>query len=135
MINPYIAIKSVLQNDAGKQTALAGGSIWSYWPRTYAVPCIVVEVDKDEEQNDLSGKAPSGMLVSEITITCRGATGPVAWSLWCAVRNALAGQTIGGVDYILDDTADSDTPKSEGSTDHWYDRVMSFTTIRSEVIT
>lgn len=134
MINPYIAIKSVLQNDAATQAALSGGQIWSYWPRTYATPCIVVEVDKDDEQTDLSGKAPSGMMISEITITCRAGDpggGLASWAVWAAVKAALAGQSIGGMDYILDDTADSATPKSEGSTDHWYDRVMSFTTIRS----
>lgn len=137
MINPYTAIVAALTADQATQTALAGGKIWSYWPRTYATPCIVVEVDRDEEQNDLSGKAPSGMLISDLTITCRASDpggGPQAWALWNAVRNALAGQTIGGIDFVLDDTADSDAPKSEGSTDHWYDRVMSFTVLRSEAI-
>jgi hypothetical protein len=138
MSNPYIAIKAVLEADTPTQTALAGGQIWSYWPRTYTTPCIVIEIDKEDEQNQLTGASDSGMLISPVTITCRAGDpggGPAAYALWLAVRNVLSGKTIAGIDYILDDTADSATPKSDGSTDHWYDKVMSFNVTRFEPIT
>jgi hypothetical protein len=138
MTNLYTAIVAILNADTPTQTALAGGKVWSYWPRTYKTPTVIVEVDRDEEQNQLTGASTSGMLASEVTITCRAGDpggGPAAWSLWYAVRNALHGKTINSIDYVLEDTADSDTPKDDGSTDHWYDRVMSFSVTRLEPVT
>ncbi len=129
MSDLYTTIKGILQVDSGTQAALAGGQIWSYWPRTYAVPCIVIEIDKSAEQNQLSGASASGMAISEVTITCRASDpggGPAVYAIWLAVRAALSGKTIAGIDYILEDTADSSVPKAEGSTDHWYDKVMTF---------
>lgn len=137
--NLYTAIKAILLADTPTQNALQDGKIWGAWPRTYATPCLVIEVDKDDEQNDLSGGSASGMLISSVTITCRGGDGEGsgdgladAWTLWSAVRAALRGKTINGIDFVLDDTADSNMPKNEGSTLHWYDRVMSWSTTRME---
>jgi hypothetical protein len=134
VINLNTAIRSILEADTATQAALAGGQVWSYWPRTYQTPTIVIEVDKDDEQNQLTGASSSGMLISEVTITCRAGTGPLAWALWSAVRNALHGQTINGIDYVLEDTADADAPKDDGSTDHWYDRIASFNVMRMEPV-
>lgn len=137
MTNLYTALRAILAADTATQTALSGGQVWSYWPRTYATPCIVIEVDRDEEQNQLTGASASGMLQSTVTLTCRASDpngGPQAWSLWSAVRHALHGKTIAGIDYILDDTVDSATPKEDGSTDHWYDRIMSFSVTRMEAV-
>lgn len=104
--------------------------IWNGWERVNAYPCIVVEVDDDEPQNDLHGV--SGMDVSQVTITCRDNTDTGANALWEAVRSSLAGYS-GAFDAILDDTQRSSTPKNEGSTARWYDRVMSFTILWSNV--
>lgn len=138
MTNLYTAIKTILAADGPTTTALNGGQIWSYWPRTYQTPCIVVEVDKDAEQNQLTGASSSGMLISEVTITCRAGDpggGPASWSLWNAVRDALHGETLLGIEFVLEDTADSAAPKAEGSTDQWYDRVMTFNCLRLEPVT
>jgi hypothetical protein len=113
-------------------TALVGSDatsarIWNGWERVNACPCIVIEVDDDEEQNDLRGK--SDLTISTPTITCRADTDTEAQALWKAVRATLAAYHANGLDLILDDTARSNTPKSEGSTAHWYDRVMSYTAL------
>ena len=72
-----------------------------------------------------------------ITITCRAGDpggGPKADALRQAVRNLLSGQTINGIDFVLEDTVDAAVPKAEGSTDHWYDQIMSFAIARQEPI-
>jgi len=115
---------------AADVTALVGSDpattrIWNGWERVNAYPCIVIEVDSDDEQNDLRGKAD--LVISEVAVTCRANTDSESLTLWQAVRAALAGYSGGGLDLVLDDTAHSATPKAEGSMAHWYDRVMSYT--------
>jgi hypothetical protein len=108
----------------------ATAKVWNGWQRIYATPCIVIDLDGDAEQNDLSGSS-AGLLISEVTITCRTDDDDATHALWLAVRAGLRGYR-GTFDAILDDTAQSTPAKSDGSTGHWYDRVMSFTVMRTE---
>jgi hypothetical protein len=137
-MNLYTAIRNAL---LGLSTVTGGAAgvgsgpsarIWNQWPRTYQTPCIVMEIDDEAENNDLSGKGEIKSVA--LVLTCRTSVDSSSQTLSQAVRNGLAGYH-GTFDAILDDTAHAAVPKSEGSTDHWYDRVMSFTVLMSEAIT
>lgn len=117
-------------------TAIVGSGatarVWSDWQRTYTAPCIIVELDKEEEQNDLTGRA-GGLIVADVTLTCRAATSDVSDTLRDAVRAGLSGYS-GAFDAILDDTQNAAVPKDDGSDLHWYDNVMSFTMLWQEAV-
>ena len=132
--NLFPSLNAALLGMAGV-TALVGGSdpktarIWNSWQRVNAYPCIVVEIDDEDEQNDL--QAQPDLVIAEVTITCRANTDDESDALQQAVRAGLAGYS-GAFDAILDHTAHSETPRNDGSKLHWYDRVMSFTMIWNE---
>ena len=117
-------------------TAIVGSGatarIWSDWQRTYTVPCIIIDIDKEEEQNDLTGKA-GGLVVADVTLTCRESTETLREVLRQAVRSGLSGYS-GTFDGILDDTQNAAVPKDDGSDGHWYDAVMSFTMLWQEAV-
>lgn len=130
-MNLKTEIQNVLLADA-TVTAITGANtsarIWASWPRTDEAKCVVVETDEDTDQNDLRGL--SDMTISVVTVTCRESTDALAHALWSAVRDCLAGYS-GTFEAILDGTDHSTTPKSDGSTGHWYDRIMTFTILWS----
>lgn len=120
-------------------TAIVGASsssarIWNSWQRVTganAYPCVVLDIDSEEEQNDLLARP--GLVIASVTITCRDNTHDGSDALQAAVRSngtspgtGLAGYT-GSFDAILESTAHSETPKDDGSTGHWYDHIMTFT--------
>lgn len=109
----------------------ASAKIWNSWPRTYAIPCIVMDIDSEDENNDLSGKG--GLITASVTVTCRAATHDASDALQAAVRHGLAGYS-GTFDAILDSTVHSETPKADGSTEHWYDHVCDFTMLWQEAV-
>jgi hypothetical protein len=122
-------------------TALVGDDplsarMWANWERVNAYPCIIVEIDREDPQNDLQGRG--GLVVAEVTITCRAETCVGAVALREAVKlngtdpgTGLAGYS-GDFDAVLDGTASAAAPKGDGSTAHWYDQVMSFTVLYQE---
>ena len=128
MINLATEIGNVLLANAAVATLTGSdpitAKIWNGWERVNAYPCVVIEIDDDSEQNDLSGTAT--MIISDVTLTCRGNSDTDSRDLWAAVRACLAGYS-GTFEAILNDTQVSNTPKEEGSTAHWYDRLMNFT--------
>ena len=134
-MNLYQEVRTVLAAE-DKITAIVGAGvntrIWSRWPRTYNTPCIVMEIDEDAENPDLA-TGTGDLIISAVTITCRADTSNGARALWALVRSLLAGYA-GVFDAVLDSTGDAEVPKAEGSTEHWYDRVMDFTMFRSEPV-
>lgn len=99
--------------------------VWTLWPRTYSVPCVVIEEDIENEQNDLDGGSIG--VIADVTLTVRAASHEASHALWELVRARLATLSCAEACCILDNTVHSATPKSDGSTDHWYDHVMSLT--------
>ena len=103
---------------------------WNGWQRygqtqgQVAYPCMIVDVDNEEEQNDLL--AIPQFIIAEITITCRDNTDAGCQSLHQALRTSLGGYH-GTFDSILENTVHTDTPKNDGSGQHWYDRISSWT--------
>lgn len=121
-------------------TALVGSGssarIWNSWPRTYTVPCIVIDVDQETPANDLSGKG--GLVFAAVVVTCRDDDQSDSHALAEAVRlngtnpgTGLAGYS-GTFDAILDNGQHAEVPKGDGSTAYWYDHVLDCTLIWSE---
>lgn len=104
--------------------------IWGGWPRTYAVPCVVIEVDSEDLQNGLDGNSIGN--VAQIAVTCRGGTAAEARALREAVK-ALQGHA-GTLDVVFDSVVHSQTPKGDGSTAHWYDEVFDGVAIFAEAM-
>jgi hypothetical protein len=129
----FTALRTVLL-DTNSVTAIVGAAdaarIWNSWPRTYDVPCLVLDVDREDEQNDLSGH--SGLTIAEVAITARGNTHDQSDALCNTVKPVLCGYAGGTFDAILDHVVHSETPKMDGSTGHWYDHVMGFTMLWNE---
>jgi hypothetical protein len=129
MINLYELLSGILLAAPAVNTLVGSdpktAKIWNSWERVNAYPCIVIEVDSDDENNDLSGY--SGMTSSKVAVTCRGNSDSDSFALWIAVRAALGSYASNDVDIILDSTSHSATPKGEGSTAHWYDRIGDYT--------
>jgi hypothetical protein len=120
-------------------TAIVGSDtttarIWNSWQRvtgTSAYPCLVMDIDGEEEQNDL--QALPDLVIAEVTITCRASTHDDSDALQSAVKSngttpgtGLAGYA-GSFQAILDRTTHSEAVKGDGSTAHWYDHIMTFT--------
>jgi len=132
-MNLAVAVQDILLATSGVTAIVGTGSsakVWNDWQRTGDVPCVVVEIDGEEEQNDLDGIGE--LIFSELTVTCRAATEAGAHALWLVVRRALAAYAGGGLDLIVDDTQHARVPKDDGSTGHWYDYVISVTAQRTE---
>ncbi len=138
--NIFIDLKAALLTMPAV-TALVGSvsataRVWNSWQRVNAYPCIVMDIDREVEQNDLSGLPD--LIVAEVTITCRDNTHDGSDALQQAVRNngtnpgtGLAGYS-GTFQAILDDTVHAEVPKNDGSGAHWYDHVMTFTILWNE---
>lgn len=109
----------------------ASAKIWNSWPRTYEVSCIVMDIDSEEENNCIDGKG--GLITASVTVTCRAATHDASDALQEAVRHGLAGYS-GTFEAVLDSTVHSETPKADGSTEHWYDHVMDFSMLWLEAV-
>ena len=91
---------------------------------------VLIEVDSQEEQNDLSGQ--SGLAVGQITLTCRAASRQAASDLAQAVRGRLAGYASPVLDLVLDSRSDAWTAKTDASEDGWYDSILTFTPIYAD---
>ena len=133
-MNLFTNLRNALLGISGV-TAIVGSNsattrIWNSWPRTYTVPCLVMDIDTETEQPYLATGSGEG-IVADVTITCRAGTHDVSDALQEAVRHGLAGYA-GTFDAILNQTVHSETPKSEGSTEHWYDHVCDYTMIWTE---
>lgn len=99
---------------------------------------ILIEVDRQMHLNDLQGRG--GLVVGEITITCRAATRAESDALAEAVRSngtnpgtGLAGYASAALDLVVDDNVHSWVPKGDGSEDGWYDTLITLTPIYPEV--
>jgi hypothetical protein len=114
-------------------TAIVGSGtsarIWGDWQRSETVPCIIIEVDAEDESPCLVGQ--EDLVTGSVVITCRADTGAAAHTLQEAVR---AGLDDSGLLISLESTARSATPKAEGSTEHWYDEVMDYTIQWTETV-
>lgn len=125
-------------------TALAGsGAAARIRPDQFAktdgsatTPAILVEIDDEESQTDLDGRG--GLVIADVTLTCRAHTKAAAYALKEAVRvngtnpgTGLAGYS-GAFDAWLEDTAYAAVPKGDASDDHWHDAVMSFRLVATE---
>lgn len=118
-------------------TALVGGTgpgarIWNSWPRTYSVPCVVMDIDTEEEANDLTGTSDAEL--SSVTITCRAETEASSHSLQEAVRSGLKAYEGTFSVLCLNDTSRVATPKSDGSTGHFYDNIMDYSMAWAEAM-
>jgi hypothetical protein len=127
-IRSVLLVASPVTELVGSGTKIA--RIWNSWQRTNTYPCAVVEIDDDAENPTLDGTGD--MVTSSVTITCRDNTEAGAKALRDAVKAALGGHS-GTFDAILDSSVRSAHPKGDGSTDHWYDNVMSWTLLWRDV--
>lgn len=105
--------------------AIVGTRVWNTWPRTYATPCLVIDVDEERETPHLGG--PGDLVIGSIVLVCRGDTASAAHALQEAVRNGIAAYAGTAFDATLESTVRAETPKGEGSTEHWYDELMDYT--------
>lgn len=119
-------------------TALVGGTgtgarIWNSWPRTYTTPCIVIDIDQEDLQNDLTGH--SSLTIAQITITCRGDSHMASDAVSDEVK-VLAGYGNGDSEFqmVWDSIVHAEVPKDDGSTAHWYDHVMDGVAIWPEAV-
>lgn len=99
---------------------------------------ILIEVDRQEHLNDLQGRG--GLVVGEVTITCRAATRAASDALAEAVRTngtdpgtGLAGYASTLLDLVVEDHVKSWVPKGDGSEDGWYDTLLTLMPIYPEV--
>ena len=115
-----------LVTDGGKVPA----RIWNTWPRTYPTPCIVMDVDSEEETPHLGGQGE--LVIATVVLTCRSDSESQAHALQEAVRSGLAHYAGTDFDVVIDSTVRSQTPKSDGSTDHWYDNILDTTMFWTE---
>jgi hypothetical protein len=141
-MNLFISLKAALLAMQAV-TDLVGGTnsetvrIWNSWQRVNgpgSEPCIIMDVDREDQQNDLGGSGD--LVVADVTVTCRGRTHDESDALCEAVKSnggsgGLAGYH-GAFDAILDDVVHSETPKNDGSEKYWYDHVMTFTMLWNE---
>ncbi|MGA2035876.1 MAG: hypothetical protein ABSG68_26815 [Thermoguttaceae bacterium] len=137
-MNLFISLKSALLSIPAVAAIVASDAhapdpttarIWNSWERKNAYPCIIMDIDREAEQNDLSGRGD--LIIAEVTVTCRDNTHDGSDALQQAVRAGLAGYS-GDFQAVLDDTTHAEPPKGDGSTAHWYDHVMSFTMFWNE---
>lgn len=122
-MNMFVYLRNLLLTIAPVTAIVGTGNnarIWNGWARSNAVPCIILDIDREVLQNDLSGT--SDLTIADITITCRGNTHLESDALSDAVK-AIAGHS-GDFGFVFDSIVHSDTPKEDGSTGHWYDHVM-----------
>lgn len=124
----FADLKAALTANAAV-SAIVGTRIWNGWDRAHTSPCVIMDLDNEDDQNYLETGTGEGV-IGEITLTCRGDTDAAAYALKEAVRTAMAGYT-GAFDLVVDSTTRSLTPKNEGSTAHWYDYLLSCTVIRT----
>lgn len=103
------------------------------------LPAILIEVDNESPQNDLTGRG--GLRLGDVTITCRAATRQGARALAEAIRvngtnpgTGLAGYAGASFDAVLDGIAEAYQPKGVGNDKGYYDTVMSFNSFASETI-
>jgi hypothetical protein len=104
--------------------------VWSDWQRAYTTPCIVMDIDREEPQNDIA--AYSNLSIDQITLTCRADTHSESDALYEAIK-PLAGMST-PFHLIFDEVIHATTEKADGSTGHWYDHIVSCTLMRAEVI-
>lgn len=95
---------------------------------------IIIEVDEDGRENDLSGRA--GLVTSTVNISCRALTSAEARALAAAVRvngttpgTGLAGYGGSGTafDSWLESEASSEIAWDDGSERSWYTVEQSYT--------
>jgi hypothetical protein len=107
------------------------GHVWDGWPRTTACPCIVMELDDEEEQNYLDTGKGTGQ-VGSLVLTCRAETPEQADSLRTALRSGLVGLHSTTFDLVINSIAESQVEKQDSSVGHYYDRVFDCTAIWTE---
>jgi hypothetical protein len=129
-MNIFVDLKAALLTGpavtaiVGDDSAGTPARVWNSWPRTYQDPCLVMDVD-DEGENPFLGTGTGDLVNGEATITCRADTHDGSHALAEAVKDLLGGWS-GTFQAILEHTAHAEVPKNDGSTNHWYDHVMSF---------
>jgi hypothetical protein len=89
-----------------------------------------MDVDSEEESPHLTGQGE--LVIAQVVITCRADSSSHSHALQEAVRSGLSAYTTTDFSLDIDSTARSQTPKNEGSADHWYDNVMDCTFYWSE---
>lgn len=123
--NHVQSLRALLIADSGVTAIVGSGTatrIWAEWPRTYTVPCIVLEPDTEAHQNDLTGH--SDRIFADVTLTCRANSFVDSRALADAVMAVLAGYT-GSIEVVVDDVQHSNQFKGDGSADQWYDHTLS----------
>ena len=106
--------------------------VWNGWPRTLTTPCIVMELDRAEEQNYLDTGKGEGQ-IGDVVLTCRADSDDDVNVLREALRKGIAGFH-GNFDLTIESIASSRSDKGDNSTDHWYDRVFDCTALWTEAI-
>ncbi len=128
-MNIFIPLKAALLS-LPAVTALVGDDVatparvWNSWPRTYADPCIVMDVD-EEGENPFLDTGVGDLVSAEVVLTCRADTHDASDALAAAVKAGLGGWSTDFV-AVLQNTAHSEVPKNDGSTAHWYDHVQTW---------
>lgn len=99
--------------------------------RNETLPAVLIEVDEDTPQNDLTGRG--GLTYSDVTVTCRASTISGSRALAEAVKfngaipgTGLCGKASAAFDSYLDHTESAVVYKDDGTNVHWYDTLLSF---------
>ena len=127
-MNIFIPLKAALLS-LPAVTALVGDDVatparvWNSWPRTYADPCIVMDVDEEGENSFLDTGV--GDLVRRGRAHLPRRHHDASDALAAAVKAGLGGWSTDFV-AVLQNTAHSEVPKNDGSTAHWYDHVQTW---------
>lgn len=123
-------------------TALVGSSAAAriepdVWGENVTYPAILIEVDGETPANSLDGKG--GLVFAEVTVTCRATTRIASRALAEAVRvngtnpgTGLAGYVGSAFHAWLDDAVTATVPYGEGSDQHYYDTVQTYTVAYTE---
>jgi hypothetical protein len=133
-LNIFVEVRNALLNVSGVTTIVGSGTaarIWNSWQRTWTTPCLVVDVDEETPEQELDGHG--NLTYATVTITARATTHLESDNLSDLVKAFLAGYS-GTFDAYFDNLVHSETPKDDGSTDHFYDHVMSFTMSWNEAL-
>ena len=129
-MNIFVSLRAALLAMPAVSSLVGGTRVWNTWPRTYAGPCVIMEVDSEDETPHLGGQGE--LVIATVVLTCRADMESQSHTLQEAVRSGLAHYAGADFDVVIESTTRSAVPKAEGSTDHWYDNVIDCTFLWSE---